>query len=190
MSTLLKPIMVRKELLRLEIRTFQPAIFSKIFEVSPLSTKYFLERQTREGLFLRLKKGLYTLKTDLPSEEEIANALYKPSYLSFEYALAYHGLIPEMPYAITSATTKPTREFIVAQKSFLYLTIKNEAYTGYSLIKLENKSFLIADPEKAVADYLYFESLGKKTHNDRLNLDSVNKDQLNRYMNLYNRNLS
>ncbi len=175
MYTLLKPFQIREELLKRNLRIFTGQEFTRIFQASSHSTKYFLETQGQEGILLRLKRGIYTLKTDPPSEEEIANVLYKPSYISFEYALAYYNLIPEMPYVITSATTKPTRLFTTSNKSFSYRTIKKEVFTGYVLIKLENKSFLIAEKEKALVDYLYFVSLRKSSHNERLLENLKNK---------------
>jgi predicted transcriptional regulator of viral defense system len=187
MSTLLKPLQVREELLKRHIRIFSPYEFGRLFRTPAYTTKYFLEEQVRQGLFVRLKKGVYALKTDLPSEEEIANALYKPSYISFEYALAYYNMLPEMPYNITCATTKPTRVFTTASLSFGYYTIKKEAYTGYSLVKSDIKSFLIADPEKALVDYIYFETLGKRPHNDRLMLKNIDKEKLMHYARLYQR---
>ncbi len=142
MYTYLKPLTVRDTLLRQGVRTFTPVTFARFFHTKPHQTKYFLEQQTEEGLLLRLKKGLYALKTDLPAEEELANALYQPSYISFEYALAYYGMLPEMPYQVTSATTKATRTFTTAGLSFSYYTIKQPAYTGYKLVKQGNTSFL------------------------------------------------
>ena len=117
---------------------------------------------------MRLKRGVYALKTDPPNEEEIANVLYQPSYISFEYALAHYNILPEMTYTVTSATTKPTRLFTCNKTAYSYRTIKESAYTGYSLVKKENRSFLLAEPEKALVDYLYFVSLGKHRLNDRL----------------------
>lgn len=187
MSTLLKPLQVREELLKRNMRVFTPEEFSRIFQAPAYTIKYFLEEQTSQGLFLRLKKGVYALKTDFPSEEEIANAFYKPSYISFEYALAYYDMLPEMPYGITSATTKPTRLFTTQYMSFSYYTIKQEAYTGYSLVKAENKSFLIADREKALADYLYFVSIGERTLNERLILKDIDKKKLLNYVGLFKR---
>jgi hypothetical protein len=209
MNTLLKPLQVRETLLEKNVRTFTALDFENIFRTSPARTKYFLETQTEGGLFTRLKRGVYALRTDLPSEEEIANSLYRPSYVSFEYALAYYGILPEMPYAITSATTKPTRDFIVSGMAFSYFTIKPEAYTGYKLVRTDKRNsikhdnmyfsemenitdmgvFLIAEPEKALVDYLYFVSLGKKSLNDRLYIrpGSLGKSKLRRYARLYDR---
>lgn len=168
MYTLLKPFQVREELLKRGIRIFTSELFIRIFQTSPHATKYFLETQTREGFLVRLKKGIYVFQTDPLSEEEIANALYQPSYISFEYALAYYSMIPEMVYTVTCATTKPTRLFTSDSKAYSYRTIKRSAYTGYTLVKKENRSFLLAEPEKALVDYLYFVSLGSMKLNDRL----------------------
>lgn len=164
----MKPIKVREELLNKHVRIFTPEEFRRIFDLASYRAKYFLETQTKEGLFMRLKNGLYALKTDLPSEEEIANKLYMPSYISFEYALGYYGLIPEMSYTITSATTKPTRLFVLNNISYRYQSIKDEAYNGYLLKKANNVAFLIAEPEKALVDYLYFVALRKSAYSERL----------------------
>lgn len=187
MYTLPKPLLVREELLKRGMRIFTPLEFSRVFRASPYPMKYFLEQQVNEGLLVRLKQGVYTLKTDLPSEEEIANKLYVPSYISFEYALAYYNILPEMPYTVTSATTKSTRLFTTQNQAFSYRTIKSAAYTGYSLQKVGGREFLIADPEKALSDYVYFWILGKLSGSDRLNLSLVKKQKVIEYAKLYNR---
>jgi len=205
MNTLMKPLQVRETLLEKGVRTFTPHDFEHIFRVSPSRTKYFLETQTDEGLLIRLKQGIYALKTDLPSEEDIANSIYRPSYISLEYALAYWGILPEMPYVVTSVTTKPTRLFSPGVVPFAYYSIKKAAYTGYTLEKpgssvseksnsvnfseTSSKSFLIAEPEKALVDYLYFVALGRKPENDRLFIKkgSLDKKKLKQYAKLYSR---
>lgn len=187
MYTLLKPLFIRDELLKHSIHILTLKEFERLFNTPSYKTKYLLEQETKRGLFLRLKKGLYALKTDLPAEEEIANRLYKPSYISFEYALAKYNILPEMVYQVTSATTKPTRTFTVEDKVFSYFTLKKEAYTGYRLETRGQSSFLIAEPEKALVDYLYFVVLGKKSLSDRLNVTSLNKEKLIKYANLYSR---
>lgn len=186
-QNLLDPFVVQKTLLEKNIRIFNSEEFRRIFNVSPVKTKYFLETYARKGLFARIKKGLYALKNQFPSEEEIANAIYKPSYISFEYALAKYGIIPEMVYAVTSATPKPTRRFSVNDKEFYYFTLKKQTFTGYVLTKEKDKSFLIAEPEKALVDYLYFVSLGRKTLNDRLSVSNLKKEKIIRYAKLFNR---
>lgn len=187
MYTLLKPISVREELLQRGVSIFTPQDFQRIFGANRLRTKYFLEEYTRGGLFLRLKNGLYALKTDPPSEEEIANRLYRPSYLSFEYALAAYNILPEMPYSVTSATTKPTRYFAVGEKTFSYSTIQRAAFAGYAPARRAGRTVLVADPEKALVDYLYFVSLGRKTGNDRLETAGLDRQKALGYAGLYRR---
>ncbi|MBU0510704.1 MAG: hypothetical protein KJ638_03250 [Chloroflexi bacterium] len=178
---------MREELLHRGVTVFTPQDFQRIFHTSRSRTKYFLEGYTHNGLFLRLKKGLYTLKSDLPPEEEIANLLYRPSYLSFEYALAAYNVLPEMTYSITSATPKPTRIFEVEGQSFSYSTIKREAFTGYIPAKRKGRTVLMAEPEKALVDYFYFVSLGKKSKNDRLNTSNLDTQRALYYTSLYQR---
>ncbi len=192
MYTLLKPIKVREELLKQGVKIFTPSLFSRIFGTNIEATKYFLETQTKNGLFLRIKKGFYILKNDSPSEEEIANVLYQPSYISLEYALGYYGILPEMTYLVTSVTTKPTRLFTIDSTSFSYQSIKKNAYTGYSLIRKGNRSFFMADKEKAFCDYLYFVSLKINTLNDRLLIaakEVINMKKFFKYVELYQSNL-
>lgn len=183
----MKPLLVREELLNKGLKIFTPLEFARVFQASPHTIKYFLETQVEEGLLSRLKQGLYSLKTDLPSEKEVANRLYRPSYISFSYALAYYGILLEMPYQITSATTKPTRVFSNTNQVFSYHTIKEEAFTGYFLKKEGDISFLIAEPEKALVDYVYFAILGRGPSIDRLNISSLNKDKAVKYAKLYKR---
>ncbi|MDP2633076.1 MAG: hypothetical protein Q8P25_05155 [Candidatus Curtissbacteria bacterium] len=192
MYNLLKPISTREELLRHKIRIFTHQEFTHLFKLSLYQAKYYLGQFVKEGLLTRLRRGLYTLKTDPPGEEEVANAIYKPSYISFEYALAYHNIIPEMTYHVTSATTRPTQLFNTDHISFSYYTIKPEAYTGYSLVQRGEKRFLMAMPEKALVDYLYMIALGErattggKSVNDRMELSSLNKNKILEYARLYN----
>jgi predicted transcriptional regulator of viral defense system len=183
----MKPFIIQEKLKEKNMRLFTVQDFGRLFQEPAYKIKYFLEKQTQQNLLVRLKKGIYALKSDFPQEEEIANFLYQPSYLSFEYALAYYNILPEMPYQITSATTKPTRIFSSNNLDFSYLSIKREAYTGYSLFKTDKCSFMIADKEKALVDYLYYVILGKKTFNERLNLRNIDWRKVTEYGHLFKR---
>lgn len=191
MYNLLKPVLVREELLKRKIRVFTKREFALLFQLDEYQTEYALSQLTHEGLLERLKRGVYCLKTDPPSEKELANTLYRPSYLSFDYALAYYNLIPEMVYQVTSATTKPTRLFTTTTLAFGYYAIKKEAYTGYTLKQEGERGFLIAEPEKAVVDYLYALTLGqrglmgKRAINDRLRIKDLNKEKIQEYTHLF-----
>ena len=114
--------------------------------------------------------------------EEIAAFLYEPSYLSLESALAWHGFIPEMVYAYVSLTARINRKFTNDFGTFLYRHIKPELFWGYTEIKTEHGNYLLAEPEKALLDYLYL-NLSKIRNeadfdNVRFNMDVI-KEKLN-----------
>ena len=190
-KTKIQPLVVQDTLQNKGLFVFTSHEFSRLFETPLRKTRYFLETYTKQGLFVRLKPNLYVLKGKTPNEEVIANALYKPSYISLEYALSRYGIIPEAAYTVTSVTTKVTANFDVLGREFSYQKIKKEAYTGYTPEKVGRHTIFIAEPEKALVDYLYFVSIGRKTINDRTNTKHLDKKKALTYIKLYNRkNLS
>ena len=166
----------------------------KLFTVSDLMVMFGVEKRAagafisynvKKGAFLRLKAGLFGLKNNLPSDYAIANRLYFPSYISLDTALSYYSLIPETVYTITSVTPKPTREFEVNGRAFDYRRIKKQAFAGYIPKEIYGETVYIATPEKAVADFLYFVSLGRRKYNDRLKLDKIDSSQLRKHQDLF-----
>lgn len=111
-----------------------------------------------KGDIIRVKKGLYILGEPLRRRpfcrELLANLIYGPSYVSLEYALHYHGLTPERVQAVTSVTCGRSRTFYTPVGTFSYRMISLEAFrTGMDRVELnDGRSFLIAIPEKALAD--------------------------------------
>lgn len=77
-----------------------------------------------------------------------------PSYISLDYALHYYGLIPERVEAVTSVTVSRGRRFSTPIGLFIYHSVPMRAYPiGLDQIELDGgRSFLIAIPEKALAD--------------------------------------
>ncbi len=130
-----------------------------------------------KGYIKKVIKGYYIF-SDLELNEnalfEIANKIYKPSYISFETALSFYHLIPESVYGITSASTRRTYKFKTQMAEFSYRTIKPELFFGYELVSYKNKRFKIASIEKTILDYFYINSHIKK-ENDFLSL-RTNKD--------------
>lgn len=182
-----QPLKVREVLQERGLALITPAEFQRLFKASAPKAKYFLETYTKKGLLVRLRRGLYALKDAQPSEEAIANALYQPSYISLEYALAKYGIIPEMPYTVTSVTTKATANFTVKGREFTYTRIKAVAFTGYGPEKNNGRTVFLAEPEKALVDYLYLVSLGKRSLNDRFYLNRLDKQKIKSYAKLFNR---
>ncbi len=186
MERKLKPISVERMLRGKRIRIFSPEEFRRIFGVTLRATQEFIKDHT-DDLFIKLRNGLYALRSDPPHEFEVANRLYEPSYISLEYALAYYRFIPETVYTVTCVTTKITREFTVQGKNYEYSRIKKKAYTGYKLIRVGQGMSLMAMPEKALADYFYFVDLKLKSLNERLRIKKGYAKEVIRYARLFNR---
>jgi predicted transcriptional regulator of viral defense system len=172
----------KNTILEKELIYFSLYDLERIFPRHRLGLKKFLSRHTAKKNLIRLKKNLYCLSDKMPDEYLLANILYQPSYLSLEFALSYYSIIPETVYSVTSATTKPTREFTVDGRVFSYQTIKKQAFVGYFPKEINHQTILIATAEKALADYFYFVSLGKKSLNDRIDWQRVKKEIVVKYL--------
>lgn len=166
---------------------FTPREFYDIFGISPKTGSVFISRNLKSGLFLKLRNNYYMLKDSHPPLYSIANKLYQPSYISLESALSHYGIIPEVVYTVTSVTAKPTREFKTPKAVFSYQRIKKGVFTGYSPVAIEGNVVLLAEPEKALADYLYFVDLKKISLNDRLNLRGIHKGKLLKFIRTFKR---
>lgn len=105
-------------------------------------------------------QGLYETNPTTPGYR-LANTICSPSYLSFEFALSYHGLIPEAVYNFTSATfeKKKKKEFKTPFGTFTYRDVPSAAYPyGIECVSENGYTFQIASPEKALCDELYIQS--------------------------------
>ena len=169
------------------LRLFSPLEFQRVLDISAIAARFLVHRYAKRGVLLKLRKGLYCLADQPPSELVLANRLYEPSYLSFEFALSYHHLIPEATYTITSATSRPTHVVASLGKTFEYHRLKQSAFSGYEPVKVGTEAVLIATPEKALVDTLYYVDLKKKDLNDRLDLRILNWKRVESYATLFER---
>jgi len=114
----------------------------------------------RKGVLVRIKKGLYVFGPEFArrpySRGILANLIFGPSCVSLQYALARHGLIPEHAASVTSVTPKRDKLFDTPAGRFTYRYLRPDRYAvGVDRETVaEESSFLIATPEKALADLL------------------------------------
>jgi predicted transcriptional regulator of viral defense system len=123
---------------------------------------------------------------------EIANRIYKPSYISLEAALSFYQFIPESVYGLTSVSTRRTYNFHTYLGNFSYRTLKPDLFFGYEMITYNGNVYKIAGPEKAVLDFIYlnprlradpdFESL---RINHEIFFQVIDLDKLNSYSSKY-----
>lgn len=129
-----------------------------IVKIFPHFQRIQLDRWVKRGYICRLKQGFYLLQGQELHEAFlflVANKIYAPSYISLEQALKFYGFIPEEVFQLTSVSTKKTTSFRTAVGNFSYRHLHPRLFWGYQLRQFGKLKFLLAEPEKALLDYLY-----------------------------------
>jgi predicted transcriptional regulator of viral defense system len=132
-----------------------------ITDSGPLKVQ--LSRWVKAEKLIQAKRGIYLLaekyrRTAL-YEPYLASLLKRPSYISLEKALEYHGLIPEAVPVFTSLTTKRQGRFASEAGTFVYRHIKTPLFWGYESVTVNRQVGFIASPEKALLDLLYLNGM-------------------------------
>lgn len=161
--------------------------FERQAEALNANIKYWLKNKK----IIQLKKGLYVLMARYQQEsqkdlylEYIANQLLAPSYVSLEYVLAKYQLLSEPVNAITSITSKTTREVVNNLGAFRFYSITSSLFTGYEVKYFYNSPILIASKAKALFDFLYLRFLKQKPISEqallnlRINWENLNQKEL------------
>lgn len=145
----------------------------KLLDIENDNTAYKIaEKLIGEKFLLRIKKGTYISTFNSPEDFELANALYVPSYISFESALSYYGILSQFPYSTTSVSPKKTKKITVEGKEYSYTQISRKLYWGFR----REGQIIIASQEKALLDMLYITAKGRrKVELDELDYSSINK---------------
>ena len=116
-----------------------------------------LSREAKSGKYIRLKRDLYVNDPDVPSIA-LAQAIYGPSYISFDYALSYYGIIPELAYNVSCATFNKRKDKVFKTDicSFYYTDVPQKVFPkGIECRNIDGYAYAIATPEKAICDKLY-----------------------------------
>lgn len=116
-----------------------------------------IKRLVESKKLIPIKRGIYETDSTI-SGHYLASVIYGPSYLSFEFALSFYGLIPEAVYTFTSASfmKRKTKKYKTPFGNFIYQDIPRLAYPfGVKIIYENGYTFQIATPEKALCDKLY-----------------------------------
>jgi predicted transcriptional regulator of viral defense system len=129
----------------------------------PAVVRMQVSRWTRAGKLIQIKRGIYLLapeyrRTEL-YEPYLASILEKPSYISMEKALEYHGLIPEGVPVYTSVTTKRPCRHISPAGTFDYRHINSRLFWGYYSITVRGQTAFMASCEKALLDLIYLKGM-------------------------------
>lgn len=157
-------------------KVFTSADLQKILQTSTDSYAYVLAgKLVKEGVLERVSKGYYILVSNRPSDFEVANILYRPSYVSLDSALNYYGILVQSPQQVMSVSSKRATNIQNNGKTFAYMHLDQKYFTDYQ----KTGDFLIASPEKALVDAMFFVALGRSSLSvEELNLQSVDRKKV------------
>jgi hypothetical protein len=113
-----------------------------------------------DGSLVRVRKGLYVFgeryRRTLVCREVLASLIYGPSYISLDYALSIHGLIPERVTEVTCMTAAEKRRFTTPFGVFSYRPLSLRRYApGIDWAGEGEARYLLASPEKALVDKVW-----------------------------------
>lgn len=121
-----------------------------------------LGRWVRAGHLIKLKRGLYHIKSRMIDDFTLASLLYPQSYLTAETVLSHHSLIPDIATNFTSATTTTTNQFLTPRGLYQYSKLPTSLYFGFAPQKdshYDTIYYQLANPTKAFLDYIYLRRL-------------------------------
>ena len=147
------------------------------------SAKVVCSRYVAQDLLIRLKKDLYIRSEDWDGLDpldlfRIANRLQVPSYISLTSALSFHeGTTQIQPGYVESIAQKRTVQYEIKGVVFSYKKIQQGLYFGFQKVD----GIFIASPEKALADAIYIQSIGRYSIDmAALDLSKIQGDDWNR----------
>jgi len=146
-----------------------------------------LRRQQRRGLVEHVSNRIYInkLASDL-SSRELVNLLRPEAYISLESALAEWGVSTQSPSSLTCVTTGFPRKFQTESVRILYRRITKRLYWGFTKRRTRYGEYRIAEPEKALLDWVYLRRReGLSVILDEVSWSPIDKEKLLRYANRY-----
>lgn len=121
-----------------------------------------LEELVAKGELIRLKRGLLVLADQFNSLAAAAS-IHGPSYLSFETALSFYGLVPERVESIISVVDNRQFKIEAHHVTYIYRKQNRDLYSaGMSSTVYEGRNLLIATPEKAILDTIAWSGFNTK----------------------------
>lgn len=125
-------------------------------------TKNLISKLVKNGWLVRIKREVYAI-SDLTSRGYlnlspyvVANILLPESYVSFESALAYHGMFDQLTQKTISVSLKTYKSFELSGITYRFVKTKPDYFFGWQEVQIESRTARIALPEKSLIDMVNF----------------------------------
>jgi hypothetical protein len=147
------------------------------------SVRKALRRLVERGLLSRVTDGVYANKLvrDLAATDFV-KVLRPNSYVSLESALNHWGVSTQSPVALTCVTTGAPKEYRTSEFSITFRTISKQLYWGFVEKQTRYAKYPIAEPEKALLDWVYLSlKKGASPTFDEIDFKVLDKRKLVKY---------
>jgi hypothetical protein len=122
------------------------------------------------------------------SGRELVNLLRPRSYVSLETVLRESGISSQTPVSITGVTTGEPASFSSKAVSITFRHIKPSLYWGFQARRTLYGTFNVAEPEKALLDWLYLaRKRGSEPITDEFDFRKLDREKLLLYAQQYPR---
>ena len=153
------------------------------YRLSEPAVRNTLRRYESKGLVERISTKTYINHFNQHfSPRDLVNTLRPRSYISLESALVDRGVISQNPTALTCVAPGYRQTFQGKSILIIYRKISPELYWGFEEKATRYNSYLIAEPEKALLDWIYLtRQEGFPTPLDEINLQFLKPGKLRAY---------
>jgi predicted transcriptional regulator of viral defense system len=153
------------------------------YKLSEPSVRNALRRYESKGLVERISTKIYINHFNQHfSSRDLVNTLRSNSYISLESALVDRGVITQNPSVLTCVTPGYPQTFRSKSVTVVYRKISPGLYWGFEEKTTRYNKYLIAEPEKALLDWVYLtRQEGLPTPLDEINLQFLNTGKLRAY---------
>ncbi len=124
--------------------------------------KKVIGKLVHHGWLVRIKRGLYAI-SDFSSRGFlsispylVANLFVPDSYVSFESALAYHGMFDQLTRTVISVSKKQYKTVQLSGTEYLFVKVKDQFFFGWQEVTIDGQVVHIATAEKALVDIIHF----------------------------------
>jgi predicted transcriptional regulator of viral defense system len=163
-----------------------------ILRLNELSRKYrrsepvvrnSLRRYEQKGLVERVSSKLYINHLNQQfSPQDLVNVIRPKSYISLESALIEKGVINQSPSALTCVSPAHPKSYHSKSVNIIYRKISPDLYWGYEEKSTRYNKYQIAEPEKALLDWIYLNRQeGLPTQLDEFQLNFLSIPKLRKY---------
>jgi predicted transcriptional regulator of viral defense system len=153
------------------------------YKIVPVAVTQALSRQVRRGLVEHISSKIYfNLLAAEATPRELVNVLREKAYISLESALREYGISTQSPQVLTCVTTERPREFNAKTIRISYRRVSPQLYWGYREKQTRYGRYQIAEPEKALLDWIYLNlQTGVEPALDELDFANLSRHTLVEY---------